>query len=189
MLDQIYLKLGQVEIDDMAEGVKALWNRPVFRQNARWHFRRLVRRLHRGDGDSALSRRLCRGLRIVARLLTGATTTRFIPNGICGSPEGNQEGYDEGSAMPYADKLQGRLLIYYGSADNNVHPANSMQLIKALQAAGKSFELQVGPDEGHSAVNQQRMMEFFIENLAMRGDSELTVLTVLTVLMVLTVRC
>ena len=29
-LDQIYLKLGQVEMDDMAEGVKALWNRPYF---------------------------------------------------------------------------------------------------------------------------------------------------------------
>ena len=29
-LDSIYLKLGQVEMDDMAEGVKALWNRPYF---------------------------------------------------------------------------------------------------------------------------------------------------------------
>ena len=29
-LDAIYLKLGQVEMDDMAEGVKALWNRPYF---------------------------------------------------------------------------------------------------------------------------------------------------------------
>ena len=29
-LDAIYLKLGQVEMDDMAEGVKALWSRPYF---------------------------------------------------------------------------------------------------------------------------------------------------------------
>lgn len=29
-LDQIYMKLGQVEMDDMAEGVKALWSRPYF---------------------------------------------------------------------------------------------------------------------------------------------------------------
>ena len=40
-----------------------------------------------------------------------------------------------------------------------------MQLIAALQRAGKSFEVQVGPDQGHSNVNQQRMMEFFIDNL------------------------
>jgi dipeptidyl-peptidase-4 len=43
-----------------------------------------------------------------------------------------------------------------------------MQLIRELQQAGKSFEVQVGPDRGHSAINPDRMMEFFIENLVMR---------------------
>jgi dipeptidyl-peptidase-4 len=71
--------------------------------------------------------------------------------------------------MTYAASLRGRLLIYYGTADNNVHPSNALQLIKALQQAGKSFEVQVGPDQGHSNVNTQRMMEFFIENLVMEG--------------------
>jgi dipeptidyl-peptidase-4 len=70
--------------------------------------------------------------------------------------------------MTYAKDLKGRLLLYFGTADNNVHPANSLQLIRALQQAGKSFELQVGPDLGHTGVNQGRMMEFFIENLVMR---------------------
>ena len=80
-------------------------------------------------------------------------------------PQENKAGYDAGNAMKFADKLDGRLLVYYGTADNNVHPTNAMQLIQALQRAGKSFEVQVGPDAGHSGVNQQRMMEFFIENL------------------------
>mgnify|MGYP003350702649 CR=1 FL=1 len=40
----------------------------------------------------------------------------------------------------------------------------------ALQRAGKSFEVQVGPDQPHSGVNTQRMMEFFIENLVMRPE-------------------
>ena|GEM_PF-3478972 len=43
-----------------------------------------------------------------------------------------------------------------------------MQLIQALQREQKSFEVQVGPDLGHTGVNQQRMMEFFIENLVLR---------------------
>ena len=85
-------------------------------------------------------------------------------------PEENAAGYDAGAAMTYAERLKGRLLLYYGTADNNVHPSNSLQLIRALQQAGKSFDLQVGPDQGHSGVNQQRMMEFFIENLMMDAD-------------------
>ena len=60
-------------------------------------------------------------------------------------------------------------MIYYGTADNNVHPSNSMQLIQALQKANKSFEVQVGPDMGHSGLRPDRMMEFFIENLVMKN--------------------
>jgi dipeptidyl-peptidase-4 len=82
-------------------------------------------------------------------------------------PQENKEGYEAGNAMNFADKLKGRLMIYYGTADNNVHPNNSMQLIQALQRAGKSFEVQVGPDLGHSSLRPDRMMEFFIENLLM----------------------
>jgi dipeptidyl-peptidase-4 len=59
-------------------------------------------------------------------------------------------------------------MIFYGTADDNVHPTNSMQLIQALQRARKSFEVQVGPDQGHASLSRPRMMEFFIENLVMR---------------------
>ena len=59
-------------------------------------------------------------------------------------------------------------MIYYGTADNNVHNSNAMQLIAALQRANKSFEVQVGPDRGHTAVNTDRMMEFFIQNLILK---------------------
>jgi dipeptidyl-peptidase-4 len=86
-------------------------------------------------------------------------------------PDENKTGYEAGSAMTYAKNLKGKLLLYYGTADNNVHPSNMMQLITALQQAGKSFDLQVGPDRGHSAINQDRMMEFFIENLVVHAQS------------------
>jgi dipeptidyl-peptidase-4 len=80
-------------------------------------------------------------------------------------PEENKEGYDKGSAMSYVDNLRGRLMLDYGTIDNNVHNTNMMQVIQALQGAHKSFDLQVQPDVGHSGVNNQRMMEFFLENL------------------------
>ena len=46
-----------------------------------------------------------------------------------------------------------------------MHPKNALQIIKALQTAGKSFDVQVGPDRGHTSVEQARMMEFFIQKL------------------------
>jgi dipeptidyl-peptidase-4 len=85
-------------------------------------------------------------------------------------PQENAAGYDAGSAMTYASDLQGRLMLYYGTADNNVHNSNTMQVIEALQKAGKSFDVQVGPDQGHSALNSDRMMEFFIQNLPPRSE-------------------
>jgi dipeptidyl-peptidase-4 len=84
-------------------------------------------------------------------------------------PAENKDGYDKGAAATYVNNLRGRLMLYYGTADNNVHPSNMMQLIAALQRAGKSFEVQVGPDQGHSGLNPQRMMEFFIENLVINA--------------------
>jgi dipeptidyl-peptidase-4 len=163
-LDQIYLKLGLVEMDDMAEGVKALWSRPYFDRN-----RVGIHGSSYGGYSAAME--ILRHPEVFAAASAASPPTDWrnydtiYTERYMWIPEENKEGYDAGSAMTYANNLKGRLLIYYGTADNNVHPNNSMQLIKALQQAGKSFEVQVGPDQGHSNVNPQRMMEFFIENL------------------------
>ena len=80
--------------------------------------------------------------------------------------ENNLQGYEASSIMNYVENLKGELMIFYGTSDNNVHPSNSLQLIDALQKAGKSFEVQIGPDKGHTRMNSERMMEFFIEHLS-----------------------
>ena len=173
-LDALYLKLGQVEMDDMAEGVKALWGRPYF-DKARVGIY--------GTSYGGYSSLMC-VLRHPDVFRAGSASSpptawyhydSIYTERYMWIPEENKEGYEAGSAMTYAEKLNGRLLIYYGTADNNVHPTNSMQLIAALRKAGKSFEVQVGPDAGHSGVAVDRMMEFFIENLVMasvRADSQ-----------------
>ena len=165
-LDEVYQKLGQVEIDDMAEGVKALWSRPYF---DRYHVG-----IHGSSyGGYSAAMELLRHPDVFAAASAASPPTDWrnydtiYTERYMWIPDENKAGYDAGSAMTYVNNLRGRLLIYYGTADNNVHPSNSLQLIKALQQAGKSFEVQVGPDLGHSNVNPQRMMEFFIENLVM----------------------
>ena len=167
VLDAIYLKLGQTEIDDMAEGVKALWNRP-------WLDKDRVGIYGTSYGGYSSVMALLRHPEVFhAASASSAVTAWYHYDTIyteryMGLPEENRAGYEAGSAMTYADKLDGRLLIYYGTADNNVHPTNSMQLIQALQRAGKSFDVQVGPDAGHSGVRAERMLEFFVDALACR---------------------
>jgi dipeptidyl-peptidase 4 len=172
-LDQIYLKLGQVEMDDMTEGVKALWGRPYFDKNRVG--------IHGSSyGGYSAAMQILRHPDVWAAASAASPPTDWrnydtiYTERYMWIPEENKEGYDAGSAMTYANNLKGRLLIYYGTADNNVHPSNAMQLIKALQQAGKSFDVQVGPDQGHSNVNQQRMMEFFIENLVIHPPAPAT---------------
>jgi dipeptidyl-peptidase-4 len=164
VLDSIYLKLGQTEMDDMAEGVKALWSRPYFDKERVGIYGTSY------GGYSALMTVLRHPEAFRAGSASSPPTSWIHYDTIYTErymwiPEENKDGYELGSAMHYAEQLNGRLLIYYGTADNNVHPTNSMQLIQALRQARKSFEVQVGPDAGHSGVNAERMMEFFIENL------------------------
>ncbi len=164
VVDSIYLKLGQTEMDDMAEGIKALWSRPYFDKERVGIYGTSY------GGYSSLMTVLRHPEAFRAGSASSPPTSWVHYDTIYTErymwiPEENKDGYELGSAMHYAEKLNGRLLIYYGTADNNVHPTNSMQLIQALRRAGKSFEVQVGPDAGHSGVDPQRMMEFFIENL------------------------
>ncbi len=163
-LDSLYLKLGQVEMDDMAEGIKALWDRAYVD-------RERVGIYGTSYGGYASLMCLLRHPSVFRAASASSPVTAWYhydsiyTERYMWVPEANKAGYEAGSAMTYAKDLNGRLLLYYGTADNNVHPTNMMLLIQALQRAGKSFEVQVGPDAGHSGVNQQRMMEFFIENL------------------------
>ena len=169
VLDSIYLKLGITEMDDMAEGVKALWDRPYFDKDRVGIFGTSY------GGYTAATMILRHPDVIAAASASSPPTSWYNYDSIYTErymwiPQENKEGYEGGNDMNFARDLRGRLLIYYGTADNNVHPSNSLQLITALQRAGKSFEVQVGPDQPHSGVNQQRMMEFFIENLVMHPE-------------------
>jgi len=164
--DAVYGKLGIVEMDDQAAGVKALAKRPYI------------------DGDNVgiygtsyggYSSLMC-VVRYPDVFRAGSCsssvtdwlnydsiyTERYM--GLPGEGE-NKAGYEAGSAMQYAKDLKGKLLLYFGSADNNVHPANTYQMTHALDRVGKSYEMAVGTDAGHTGVNFSRMLEFFVDHL------------------------
>jgi dipeptidyl-peptidase 4 len=169
VLDSLYLKLGQTEVDDLAEGLKALRARPYVDAGR-------VGIYGTSYGGYAALMTLLRYPDLVDAASVSSAPTDWrhydtiYTERYMWTPQGNSAGYDKGSAMTYVDRLRGRLLLYYGTADNNVHPSNTLQLLQAFGRVGKSVEVQVGADREHSAVPTSRMMEFFVENLIVRPE-------------------
>jgi len=165
-LDAIYLKLSTGEIDDQAAGVRALWERPYVAKGKAGIF-------GTSYGGTASAMALLRNPDVFKAASASSAVTDWrnydsiYTERYMWIPQENQEGYDAGSAMNYAEELTGDLMLFFGTADNNVHPSNTLQFISALQEAGKHFEVQVGPDRGHSGLNRDRMMEFFIGSLVL----------------------
>jgi dipeptidyl-peptidase-4 len=66
-----------------------------------------------------------------------------------GLPQDNVEGYRVGSAINFAEGLQGRLLIVHGSGDDNVHVQGTERLINRLIELGKPFDAMIYPNRTH----------------------------------------
>lgn len=172
-LDSIYQQLGKVEIDDQAAGVRELAKR-------RYVDASRVGVYGTSYGGTAAALCVLRYPDVFHAACASSAVTDFrnydtvYTERYLWTPQDVPEAYDRVKLMTYAEKLQRPLMIYYGTADDNVHPSNALQLIQALQDAGKSFEVQVGPDDGHTSLNQARMMEFFIRNLVLQKPAKLT---------------
>ncbi len=65
------------------------------------------------------------------------------------TPGENPEGYKNTAVLTYANNYKGLLRITHGSADDNVHLQNSLQLINLLEDQKKHFELMIYPGERH----------------------------------------
>jgi dipeptidyl-peptidase-4 len=97
-----------------------------------------------------------------------------------GLPQENAEGYKNSSPVNSAANLQGRLLIVHGTSDDNVHMQNTMQMVQALVAAGKPFDLALYPRKTHGIAGAvarthlfTRIQQYFEQNLlnAPRAES------------------
>ena len=90
-----------------------------------------------------------------------------------GLPQDNPEGYDNNSPINFADRLNlnTRLLIIHGTADDNVHFQNTMEMCRALNRAGKQYDMMVYPDQNHSMrpndmINiRQKMVDYTLSVL------------------------
>jgi len=117
------------------------------------------------------------GLFKMAIAVAPVTTWRYydtiyteIYNGL---PQDNPSGYDDNSPINFADKLHDRtrLLIMHGTADDNVHLQNTIEMTRALNRAGKQYDMMIYPDQNHSmrpndmANIRQKMVDYTLDNL------------------------
>ncbi|MGA2183998.1 MAG: S9 family peptidase [Bryobacteraceae bacterium] len=88
-----------------------------------------------------------------------------------GLPSENAEGYREGSAVTWADKLKGRLMIVHNIEDDNVLFQNTLQMAAALESADKQFSIIPYTQKTHGLSGPVRrhlyetMTEFFEKEL------------------------
>ncbi|MEN8120826.1 MAG: S9 family peptidase [Bacteroidota bacterium] len=88
------------------------------------------------------------------------------------TPQENPDGYDNNSPINHVDKLKGKLLLVHGTADDNVHVQNSVEISEALVQANKQYDQfyymnrNHGIYGGNTRLHLYTMMtNFILENL------------------------
>jgi dipeptidyl-peptidase-4 len=88
------------------------------------------------------------------------------------TPQENASGYDDNSPINFVDQIEGHYLLVHGSADDNVHMQNTMEMVEALVQADKQFDLFIYPNKNHGIYGGNtryhlytKMTNFILENL------------------------
>jgi dipeptidyl-peptidase 4 len=88
-----------------------------------------------------------------------------------GLPGENAAAYGSTSPLEKAAELRAKLLLIHNLEDDNVHFQNTLQMMDALQRAGKLFDLMVYPQKAHGVSGEVRkhlyetMTQFFEKNV------------------------
>jgi dipeptidyl aminopeptidase/acylaminoacyl peptidase len=75
--------------------------------------------------------------------------------------------YAPQAARDYVDGFAGKLLLIHGLLDSGNHPAHLFQLVEALNAHNKDYDLVILPRAGHEMPGYalRRQLDFFVEHL------------------------
>lgn len=166
-----YLKLGTLETQDQISAAKELGKLPYIDASRigiwGWSYGgyNTLMSLCKGEGTFKL------GIAVAPvtdwRYYDTIYTERYMR-----TPQENGRGYDEASVLRFANQLRGKLLVIHGSADDNVHLQNTMNLTNLLVEAGIPFEQAIYTDKNHSIPGcntrlhlYTRMANYLFDNL------------------------
>lgn len=93
------------------------------------------------------------------RLYDTIYTERYM-----GRPQDNREGYEQSSPVNQVGKLKGKLLLAHGTGDDNVHFANTAEILDQLIQHGTyADDLLIFPGRGHGMSDVPSRIELYKE--------------------------
>jgi dipeptidyl-peptidase 4 len=94
-------------------------------------------------------------------------TERFLRR-----PSENQSGYEDNSPVNFVKNIKGKFLLIHGSADDNVHLQNSMELAAEMVKHNIPFDMMIYPNRNHGISGgytrlhiYSKMLKFVKENI------------------------
>ena len=144
-----YLQLGKYEIEDQIDAAKYFSNMPFVDKNNighwGWSFGGFMSSLAITKGSDVFT---------AAIAVAPVTSLRFYDNiymeRYMRTPQENAKGYDDNSPLNFTDRIKGKFLIIHGTADDNVHFQNSVEMIKAMIRDNVDFQNAYYPNKNHS---------------------------------------
>jgi dipeptidyl-peptidase 4 len=78
------------------------------------------------------------------------------------------DNFETSANKTMAKNLKGKLLLMHGDMDDNVHPANTIQVVDELIKANRTFDLIIAPNRAHG-LNEpyfiRRRWDYFVQHL------------------------
>jgi dipeptidyl-peptidase-4 len=143
-----YLQLGKLETEDIINTAKTLQALSYVDPNRigimGWSYGGFMSSLAITKGADVFKMAIAVAPVTSWRYYDNIYTERFMR-----TPQENASGYDENSPVNFVKQLKGKYLLIHGSADDNVHYQNTMEMINALVKADKQFDLFIYPNKNH----------------------------------------
>ena len=167
-----YLQLGKYETEDQIEVAKYLVNEGVANPESigiyGWSYGGYMSSLCLTKGADYFKVGIAVAPVATWRYYNSIYTERFMR-----TPQENPDGYDDNSPISHLSEMKGKFLIIHGTADDNVHAQNTIDMVSALVDANVDFEMFLYPNSNHSIYTGpnttyhlfKKMTKFLKENL------------------------
>ena len=157
---QTYRRLGQLETADQLAAARQLGELPFVDPDRvgiwGWSYGGYMTLMATLQGGGTIAAGVSVAPVTDWKLYDTIYTERFMR-----TPQENPQGYDAGAPLTYAEELESPLLIIHGTADDNVHPQNTVQMIDALERAGKQFDMRLYPGKRHAIAGEETRVNLF----------------------------